>query len=141
MSAFANSNELSLVMSRLWESIKHDPSVSQPLLKSRLIAQFDYYDPDGLLTIDCSDGENMKITLGESSKKPNVQMRMRADVAHEFWMGHLKAPIALMNGKISVKGSAQPLLRLVPVLQPAFSYYPKLFDQSKKQCEVGAHLA
>ena len=82
MAVFANTGELISVMTTLWERIKLDPDMSEKLLRSQLIVQFRYRDPEGLITIDCSDGRNFKIIAGSTLVKPIIEMSMKSDIAH-----------------------------------------------------------
>jgi len=126
MAVFASSDELHRIMTDLWTAIKMDPEMSGPLLDSRLTVQFHYREPEGRLTVDCSDGVEMKIHAGECDKKPVVEMFMKSDIAHEFWLGKINVPLALIQGKIVSKGPVNKALTLLPVLKPAYAIYPKI---------------
>jgi putative sterol carrier protein len=133
MAYFASSDELNRVMDILWHKIKADPEMSKKLLQSKLIVQFKYRDPDGQLTIDCSDGEEMKILIGATNIKPVIEMSMKADVAHEFWLGKVNVPLAIMSGKIVSKGPTPKALALLPVIKPAYALYPSVLQEAGKQ--------
>ena len=60
MAVYSNTEELHRVMVDLWTAIKNDPAMAKPLLDSRLTVQFHYREPEGRLTVDCSDGQEMK---------------------------------------------------------------------------------
>lgn len=124
MPFFNDSDELGRVMTGLWDSINGDSQIRGPLLKSKLIVRFHYREPDGQITIDCSDGENMQIEWGDCDKQPVVEMFMQADVAHKFWMGKVNVPMYLLNGKMVAKGPVNKALALLPAIKPAFKKYP-----------------
>jgi len=136
MGVFANSDELLRVMRQLWEGIKHDPSMSDQLVRSKLIVQFRYRDPEGIFTVDCSDGNELKIIEGACDLKPVIEMSMKADVAHEFWMGRVSVPVAILTGKIVSKGPTPKALALLPVIKPAFAFYPDILEQSGKHSTI-----
>lgn len=133
MAFFSNSDELNKVMDILWHKIKADPSMSKRLLESKLIVQFKYRDPEGVLTIDCSTGQDMDIIIGSTGLKPVVEMSMKADVAHEFWLGRVNVPLAIMSGKIVSKGPTPKALALLPVIKPAYAMYPKVLEEAGKK--------
>ncbi len=133
MAAFANSKELVEIMVSLWEQIKADPSMSEQLLRSKLIVQFRYRDPEGILTIDCSNGKDFQIIPGPGDNKPIVEMSMKADVAHDFWLGRLSIPVALLTGKIVSKGPTPKALSLLPVIRPAFALYAAILEKQGKK--------
>lgn len=126
MPFFNDSDELGTVMKELWVTIADDSKISSPLLDSKLIVRFHYKEPDGQITIDCSDGENMVIEWGDCVKQPVVEMFMQADVAHKFWMGEVNVPMYLLNGKMVAKGPVNKALALLPAIKPAFKKYPSV---------------
>lgn len=130
MAVFSNTEELHTVMVDLWTAIKNDKAMAAPLLSSRLTVQFHYREPDGRLTVDCSDGENMMIYAGECQKKPVVEMFMKSDVAHEFWLGKVNVPLALIQGKIVSKGPVNKALALLPAIKPAYGLYPTVIQKN-----------
>jgi hypothetical protein len=127
MSAFASTDELQKTMVELWNQIKNDPSMCEKLLSSKLIVQFQYRDPDGKITIDCSDGKQFVIYGGETKVKPQVEMSMKADVAHEFWLGKVNVPVAILTGKMVARGPVNKALALLPVIRPAYEMYPDIY--------------
>ena len=133
MAYFANTEELNNVMSILWQKIKDDPQMSKKLLDARLIVQFKYRDPEGQLTIDCSNGTEMKVIVGSTTLKPVVEMSMKADVAHDFWLGKVHIPLAIMSGKIVTKGPTPKALALLPVIKPAHALYPQVLQEAGKK--------
>ncbi len=136
MPVFSNSEELVRVMVSLWERIKADQRMCDQILRSKLVVQFRYRDPDAVITIDCSDGQEMKISSGPGDQQPIVEMSMKADVAHEFWMGRVSVPVAILTGKMASKGPTPKALALLPVIRPAFNIYPDVLKESGKHALV-----
>ncbi len=130
MAVFADTDELHHVMVDLWTAIQSDAEMAAPLLSSRLIVTFHYREPDGRLTVDCSDGREMVITAGECERKPVVEMFMKSSVAHEFWMGKVNVPMALIQGKIVAKGPVNKALALLPAIKPAYGIYPSIIEKN-----------
>ena len=64
--------------------------------------------------------------------KPIVEMAMKADVAHDFWLGKVNVPFAIVSGKIMARGPVAKALQLLPVIKPAFDIYPNVISQHKK---------
>ncbi len=129
MAAFKNTEDLNRVMLALWDAIKADESMSKQLLQSKLTISFIYYEPYSKLTVDCSDGEQLKVYVGETNFKPVVEMSMKSDLAHNFWLGQVNIPLALISGKIVAKGPANKALALLPVIKPAFNIYPIIYQE------------
>lgn len=136
MSVFTSTDELHAVMTDLWNLIKDSPDMAEKLIASKLVVQFRYREPEGLLTIDCSDGKEMKIYAGHTQIKPIIEMSMKADIAHEFWLGKVNVPMALMMGKIVSRGPTPKALALLPVIKPAYSIYPKVLEIRGKKSQL-----
>jgi hypothetical protein len=126
---FSSTEQLHDIMHDLWSQIAADPEMSLKLVESRLISQFRYREPFGLITVDSSDGQKMKIIVGDTDIKPHVEMAMKADVAHEFWLGRVSIPVAILSGKIVSKGPVNKALALLPVIKPAYSIYPHIYEK------------
>lgn len=136
MSIFTSTDELQQVMEDLWKEIKCTPEMAEKLIESRLIVQFRYREPEGLITIDCSDGKELKIFVGKTELKPLIEMSMKADIAHDFWLGKVNVPMALMMGKIVSKGPTPRALALLPVIKPAYTLYPKVLEIRGKSTQL-----
>lgn len=128
MPAYKNTDELLSVMTKLWDRIKADKEMSSAILKAQMVVRFDYKDPSGSITIDSTDGKEIKVFPGKCDLKPLVEMSMSADVAHEFWLGKLSVPMAILTGKMVAKGPVNQALSLLPAIKPAFSIYPQIYD-------------
>ncbi len=127
MSAFKNTEELNRVLLMLWDAIREDEQMSSQLLQSKISISFYYKEPESKLTVDCTDGNEMKIYVGEINFKPVVEMYMKSDLAHDFWLGKVNIPLALISGKIVSKGPVNKALALLPVIKPAFNFYPEIY--------------
>lgn len=133
MPVYSSSDELLSILEKLWARIKEHPDMSSKLTETKLVVQFKYRDPEGLLTIDCSDGKDLKVMTGPTNIKPVIEMSMKADVAHEFWMGRVNVPMAVMTGKIASKGPTPKALALLPTIKPAYAMYPEVLKEAGKE--------
>lgn len=131
MSPFTSTDELNNVMKDLWSEIKANKSMANKLLESKLIVRFNYTDPQGKLTVDGSDGQELKIIVGQTALKADIEMFMQAAVANEFWSGALNVPAALISGKIKSTGPVQRALALLPIVRPARDFYPRILSNAK----------
>lgn len=131
MPIFADTPQLYKVMKELWEQIKADPKMSKELLDTQLVVRFHYCEPDGSVTIDGSDGKEIKVFTGDCESQPIVEMFMKSDVAHAFWLGKESPAIALLAGRIKSRGPVNKALALLPVVRPAFQLYPEIVERLK----------
>lgn len=132
MPVFSNTDELYKVMHKLWSYIKTDEHMSRQLLASKLIVRFHYQEPDGWLTVDGSDGKELKFYCGENDLTPQVEMYMKSDVAHNFWLGKEPPAVALIQGRIKSRGPVHKALALLPAVKPAFEVYPSMIEDLRK---------
>ncbi|HEY9712010.1 MAG TPA: SCP2 sterol-binding domain-containing protein [Chroococcales cyanobacterium] len=132
MSVFSNTDELYSVMEELWRRIKSDNDMSAKLLESKLVVKFVYRDPDGTLTVDGSDGVEIKVYAGDCEIKPTIEMTMKSDVAHNFWLGKENPAMALISGRIASKGPVNKAMALLPAVKAAFQIYPIVVEDQKK---------
>jgi putative sterol carrier protein len=60
---------------------------------------------------------------------PDVTMTMEADTAHRFWLGRVNVTVAMARGQIKAKGGIARLMRMVPVMKPAFGHYEAMLRE------------
>ena len=123
MSAFQSADQLKKVLGNFFELLAADPVIGPKLLESKLIIKFNYREPDASITIDIS-GEKAVFTYDDAVKKPIVEMSMKADTAHKFWMGDVNLIVALARREITAKGPIPKILKLLPIIKPAYKLYP-----------------
>lgn len=126
MSTFRSSEELQKVLGGFFAVLVKDPKIGAKLKESKLVIRFNYKDPDLSITVDCSKPE-IPITFNDPATKPEVEMSMQADVAHKFWMGEVNLVMAIARRQMVVKGPVPRILKLLPVIKPAYKMYPEYY--------------
>jgi len=53
-------------------------------------------------------------------------MSLSGDTCHKFWLQEVSMPIALAKGLIKAKGPLPKVLKLLPLLKPAYESYPAI---------------
>lgn len=112
----------------LFNRLMKDPAVKQKAMDSKLVVNFRYSDPDGEVWIDCT-GEEVKVLPGKQDLTADATLDMSTDTAHKFWLGKLNLIKALTSGEIESEGSVPKLLKLLPVIKPAFKIYPEILTE------------
>ncbi|MFH1149356.1 MAG: SCP2 sterol-binding domain-containing protein [Actinomycetota bacterium] len=115
-------------LDELFDKLSADPEIKAKALASKLIVHFIYNDPDGEVWIDCS-GDEMKLTAGAQDLTADATLTMATDTAHKFWLGKLNLIKALTSGEIESEGSVPRMLKLLPVIKPAFKIYPEILTE------------
>lgn len=128
MSTFPNPQTLQEVLGGFFFYLLQQPEMREKLLKSKLVIKFNYQEPDLAITVDLSGNEGV-VTFNDASKNPEVEMKMKADVAHRFWFGKVNLVIALARREMIAKGPIPKILKLLPVIKPAYELYPKYLQE------------
>jgi hypothetical protein len=131
---FKDAAEMQQLLGALYDKVKSDPRIAPRICEGKIVIQFRYDDPQGIVTIDAAHpptqpGAFCDVTWGETSLKPDVEMSMKADVAHQFWHGKVNLMAALTQRKIVAKGPIPKILRLLPAVEPVYELYPKLLRE------------
>jgi alcohol dehydrogenase class IV len=121
---FKDSRMLYDVLLGFYEYLKKHPEIGPAIHRTGLSLQFIYHHPEGTITIDAS-GKVLSIVKGPFKDRPEVTMTMDADFAHRFWHGRVNLISALTRHQVKAKGNIPKILRLLPILKPAYDLYPK----------------
>ncbi|MEI8166849.1 MAG: hypothetical protein WCG26_10735 [Chloroflexales bacterium] len=134
MAYFKDEAELLQIIGTLYDRIKLDARIAPRICEGKIVIQFRYEEPKGIATIDAANpptqpGAYCDVVWGETSLKPNVEMSMKADIAHQFWHGKINLMVALTRRQIIAKGPIPKILRLLPAVEPVYTLYPKLLRE------------
>jgi len=123
---FADTPYMYDILGGFYDRIGTDNTLSRALLDSGLRVRFIYTNPDGYLTIDAS-GQDVKVYRGPEGDhiELDVEMTLKADLAHYFWHGQVNAVQALTRREITTKGNLPKAMALLPILTPAYDLYPR----------------
>lgn len=128
MAVFQSADELYAAIAGYFHKAKFDADIGPKIGKSGLVIRFEYTDPDSAITVDCQrpepEGAYFAILEGSSELQPDVLMTMKADVAHQFWLGKVNLLSALNRRQIVAKGPIPKILALLPAIRPAYEQYP-----------------
>ncbi|HEX9374272.1 MAG TPA: hypothetical protein VF897_24875 [Roseiflexaceae bacterium] len=135
MGVFKDYDELYACIGKLFDEAKRDSRIAPKIKDSHLIIQFRYDDPKGIVTINAAapptqQGAYFDVLWGDDTGlKPNVEMSMKADIAHQFWHGKINLMAALARRQIIAKGPIPKILKLLPAVEPMYQMYPRLLRE------------
>ncbi len=129
MAVFPDSETLQNVLVGFFKILADHDQIKPKLLASNLIVKFFYSDPELAITIDCTK-DPIDITVNDQEKKAEVEMSMKADVAHKFWFGKVNLVAALARRQMIAKGPVPKILKLLPAIKPSYEIYPKYLDEA-----------
>ena len=122
MAIFESTDKMYEVLGALFETLMKDESMYQKFIDSKIVIKFDINNPDGYIWLT-DDG---KVICGEADYKPSIEMTLSGDTCHKFWLQQVKLPVALAKGLIKAKGPMPKVLKLLPLLKPAYAAYPDI---------------
>ncbi len=132
MAYFTSGENLQDILGGFFRKLLADPSIGPKLQESKMVIKFIYSDPSLSITIDCSKNP-VELLFNDSSLKPEVEMSMKADTAHKFWFGKVNLLAALTRREMVAKGPIPKVLKLLPVIKPAYDLYPQYLTEKGLQ--------
>lgn len=120
MPTFTDTEHLYKVLVPFFNRLKDDPEIGPKVIASGLVIQFQYREPEGIITIDCP---NNLIIQGQTETKADVEMGMTSDTAHKFWLGKVNLVMALTKRDITAKGPVAKILKLLPIIKGSYDMY------------------
>jgi hypothetical protein len=122
MAVFSSTEKMYEVLGTLFEALMNDPVVGPKYAESNIIIKFIINDPDGFIWLTSEP----KVICGEADLKPTIEMSLSGDSCHKFWLKEISLPVALAKGLVKAKGPMPKVLKLLPLLKPAYEAYPEI---------------
>lgn len=142
MAAFKDQADLRHCLGMLYDQAKGDARIAPKIRDSRLVIQFRYEDPHDVVTINAAApptqaGAYFDVIWGDDATlKPNIEMSMKADIAHQFWHGKINLMTALTRRQIIAKGPIPKILKLLPAVAPMYEMYPRILREAGREYMV-----
>jgi|BarGraNGADG00312_1021997.scaffolds.fasta_scaffold00271_13 hypothetical protein len=129
MAVFKDADQVYDLLGGLFDDLTTDPVIAEKFAASGLVIRFVYTDPDSEIWLDASkkDPNALGVVCGPAEGlEAEVEMAMNADVAHQFWLGNVNLMVALTRKQITAKGPIPKIMKLLPVIKPAYAKYQAL---------------
>jgi hypothetical protein len=120
MAVFESTERLYEVLGGLFKTLLADPDFGPRYSQADLSLYFEIFDPPGEIWIT----KEGKVICGHADFEPTVTMILSGDTCHKFWLQEIDMPMALANRMIEVKGPMPKVVKLLPLLKPAYDMYP-----------------
>ncbi len=124
MAVFADTDKMYEVLGNLFNTLLGHPEAGPKFVDSGIIIKFNINNPDGIIWL--TNDDNGKVICGSSDHKATVEMTLDGDTCHRFWLKDVSMPVALSKGLIKAKGPLPKVLKLLPLLKPAYEAYPDI---------------
>ncbi len=138
MAYFKDAQEVYDTVGKLFQQLAEDEELAPKFRKANTIVQYDYREPESVITVRLQEGQPGDVDFGETEMEPEVTMSMEADTAHKFWLGQVNVTVALARGQIKAKVPVAKILKLVPLTKPVFPRYKALLEADGRQDLIDA---
>lgn len=138
MTYFRDESEIYELIGALLRELARDPELAPRFRHADTVVQWQYRDPDAQITARIREGAEIQVDCGPTELEPEVTIVADADIAHRFWLGRLNVTVALARGQMRARGPVIKVLKLLPLLKPAFSRYRALLEAAGRGDLVNA---
>ncbi len=125
MAVFGSTDQMYDALGALLRALYADPTFGPAFRKENLVVRFVMHEPDGEISVTPAG-----VVCGPTSEKPTIEMWLSGDTCHRFWLKKVNLPIALAKGLIRAKGPLPKIMKLLPLLKPAYGMYPDIARQN-----------
>jgi hypothetical protein len=122
MAVFATTEKMYEVLGELFNTLVNDPTVGPKFIEADIVIKFTIDHPDGSIWLT----REGKVVCGPADLKPTIEMWLSGDTCHQFWLQQVTMPIGLAKGLLKAKGPLPKVLKLLPMLKPAYAAYPAI---------------
>ncbi|MGH9036280.1 MAG: sterol carrier protein [Acidimicrobiia bacterium] len=130
MPVFKDESEVFQYIGGIFEEALADPEIGPKFADSGVILKVTHTEPTCVFTVDMPSKKVLYGADAVNGPKPVVEMFMKADVAHRFWLGKVNISLALAKGQMRAKGPVPKILKLVPLAKSLFPRYQASLEKS-----------
>lgn len=105
-----------------------DPEATQAMVTSHLIITLRFVDPEASITVN-GRWNPVRTSFGSNNTRPDLELRMAADVFHKILMGEESIKKAASTRLIKVRGPVWKLAALAPIIATGQTHYPVVLSE------------
>jgi putative sterol carrier protein len=125
MAVFKDTEMMYEVLGGLFANLLEDKEFATSFKAANVTVKFIINDPEGVINVKSDE-----VVCGEIPDfKPDVTMLLSGDTCHSFWLKKVNLPMALAKRTIKAKGPVNKVLKVLPLLKPAYELYPSICDK------------
>jgi putative sterol carrier protein len=119
-------------MLELFSRLSQDPEATRAFQQSKMLVQFQFSDPALEAWVDGKHNP-IAVSMGPQAARPDLALRMPADVLHDVWLGRTRLRDAFFSGQIKVSGNMFRALKLEDLFRRAEALYPVVLEDQGYQ--------
>lgn len=133
MGVFKDEAEAKEVFDTMFERILAIPESNKQFSATNAVLGVYYPDGDWTYVINIDGTQSPTVLSYEKDAKVDIEIRMSTDTAHTFWKGELNFPVAMMKGKVKIKGPSATVMKLLPAVAPGHEIYPNIWKERGRE--------
>lgn len=122
---FETKEKLYEVMGALFNTLLEDPTAGPKFREAKMIIKYSINNPQATMWVSPDRG----VINGEADLRESVELLLSGDTLHHFLMKKISMPVALSQGLITARGPIPLVLKIVQLLKPVYTAYPKITKQ------------
>lgn len=131
---YKDAAQLFEIYGRFLDRVLSDEKIGRKMARAGIVIKFIYTEPDCEITIDLRNppakpGYYGTFYLGPCGVKEDVWSKQSADHSHRFWHGYQNPIASLARGEVRQGGNVVAMLKLLPVVRPAFKLFPVVLEE------------
>ena len=115
-------------MQELFEHLNNTPGAVDTFIKNKMLVHIYLDNPKVFLGLDGRQ-RPVGISFSRGETKPDLAIRMDADMLHAIWLGRVRLRDAYFNGDIKTKGSIFKAMKLADLFRQAETLYPAVLKE------------
>ncbi|HID32981.1 MAG TPA: hypothetical protein EYP25_00155 [Anaerolineae bacterium] len=123
MPFYPDSQTLRTVMTTLFDRLNDRPGAADDFVKNRMMVSLYIDNPKVFLGVDGRQ-KPVKINFSPDGVKPDLAIRLDADLLHGILLGTVRLRDAYFGGQIKTKGSIFKAMKLADLFRQAEKLYP-----------------
>jgi hypothetical protein len=128
MATYDNADQIYKTIGGVFNYLGTMPEIVKKFRENEVSIRFIYSDPDAEIYVDTMK-EPIMVVCGKCDLPAKITMSMKSHIAHLFWMNKINLAMALMRGQMKAKGPIPIIMKLLPLIRPAYDKYPDLLEE------------
>lgn len=128
MASFGNAEQLKRTLQTLFDRIAQDDAAIRSIGKSRLIIRLDIIQPNSAVVLNGRKSPP-QITYGATSLRPDLDIRLSADLLHRILLHQTRLRDAIATGQLVVHGPVWKSFVLEDIFHSAQAIYPQVLKE------------